>query len=92
MSMSSFCVVPRRGHLQRLRCICGYLVKMKNATIRFRAHTPEYSDLPVKQHDWFPVYGNITEMLPEDAPQALGKPVTLTHYVDAILFHDALTG
>lgn len=92
MSMSSFCIASRRGHLQRLRHICGYLVKMKNATIMVRTHTPEYSDLLVKQHDWFPVYGNITEMLPEDAPQALGKPVTLTHYVDANLFHDALTG
>jgi hypothetical protein len=65
---------------------------MKNATIRFRTHAPEYSDLPAKQHDWFPVYGDITELLPEDAPKALGKPVTLTHYVDANLFHDALTG
>ena len=65
---------------------------MKNATIRFRTHAPEYGNLPAKQHDWFPVYGDITELLPEDAPKALGKPVTLTHYVGANLFHDALTG
>ena len=31
-------------------------------------------------------------MLLEDAPEPLGKPVTLTHYVDANLFHDALSG
>ena len=30
--------------------------------------------------------------MPEDAPEPLGKHVTLTHYVDANLFHDALTG
>ena len=38
------------------------------------------------------VYGEVQELLPEDAPPSLGKQVTLTHYVDAILFHDALSG
>src|SRR5688500_8707218 len=31
MSMSSFWVAPRQGHLNHLQHICGYLVKMKNA-------------------------------------------------------------
>lgn len=31
-------------------------------------------------------------MLPVNAPKPLGKAVVLTHYVDANLFHDALTG
>ena len=34
----------------------------------------------------------MNELLPEDAPVPLGKHITLTHYVDANLFHDALTG
>ena len=38
------------------------------------------------------MYGDVTELIPEGAPKALGKPVTLIHYVDANLFHDALTG
>ena len=32
------------------------------------------------------------EPTPDDTPDALGKEVTLTHYVDANLFHNALTG
>ena len=39
-----------------------------------------------------PVYGNVREALPHNAPKALGKPVVLTHYVDANLFHDMITG
>ena len=35
MSMSSFHVLPRKGHLKRLQRICGYLVKMKHGTLRF---------------------------------------------------------
>ncbi|HEY9707536.1 MAG TPA: hypothetical protein V6D48_04970, partial [Oculatellaceae cyanobacterium] len=92
MSMSSFHEAPWRGHLKRLQCITGYLVKMKHATIRFCTHEPDYSDLPSKDYDWFPTYGEITELLPAKAPDPLRKPVTLTHYVDANLFHDALTG
>jgi hypothetical protein len=92
MTMSSFRVAPRQGHLQRLQRICGYLAKMRHGTIRFRTHEPNYSDLPTKEHDWFSIYGNVTEILPDDAPDPLGKQVVFTHYVDANLFHNALTG
>ena len=92
MSMSSFHAAPRRGHLQRLQRICGYLTRMKHGTIRFWTHEPDYSDLPPEEHEWFSIYGEVTEMLPEAAPDPLGKPITLTHYVNANLFHDALTG
>ncbi|HEY9709872.1 MAG TPA: reverse transcriptase domain-containing protein, partial [Oculatellaceae cyanobacterium] len=92
MSMSSFCAAPRKGHLECLQCICGYLAKMKHATIWFHTHEPDYSDLPSKEYDWTATYGEVTELLPQNAPEPLGKPVILTHYVDANLFHDALTG
>ena len=32
------------------------------------------------------------EPIPDDAPEPLGHQVTLTHYVDANLYHDAITG
>ena len=38
------------------------------------------------------MYGDVQEPIPEDAPEPLGKKVTLTHYVDANLYHNALTG
>ena len=92
MSMSSFQAAPCHGHLNCLQRICGYLVKMKHATLRFQVHEPDYSDLPDKHYDWTSAYGEVSELLPHDAPEALGKPVTLTHYVDVNLFHNALTG
>ena len=66
---------------------------MKEACIRFRVGEPDLSGLHQAHYDWeTSVYGKIEEMIPEDAPQALGKPVTFVHYVDANLFHDQLTG
>jgi hypothetical protein len=38
------------------------------------------------------VYGNCKEEIPEDIPEALGKEVILTTYVDANLYHDMITG
>ena len=93
MTMSSFRAAPRVGHLERIKRICGYLVKMKDACIRFRTSMPDYSDIPVPTYDWTDsIYGEPVEIQPTDAPTPLGLPVVLTHYVDANLYHCMLTG
>ena len=93
MTMSGFRVAPRHGHLDRLKRIYGYLSKMRNAMIRIRTEEPDYSDLPDMEYDWTrSVYGEVSEVMPTDAPPPLGNHVTLTHYVDANLMHDIITG
>ena len=93
MTLSSFRAAPRMGHLERAKRIYGYLSKMRSATIRVRTQEPDYSDLPVPEYDWSrSVYGAIEEILPDDAPPPLGNWVTLSHYVDANLMHDLVTG
>ena len=93
MTMSGFRVAPRKGHMDRLKRICGYLQKFKHGAIRFRTNAPDHSDIPLPDYDWaYTTYGNVIEILPEDLPEALGLAVTLTSYVDANLYHDLLTG
>ena len=93
MTMSGFRTAPRVGHLERLKRVCGYLTKMKHGFIRVRTNPPDYSDLHASQYDWSrTVYGRVKEELPQDAPIPLGKPITLTSYVDANLHHDMATG
>ena len=93
MTMSGFRSAPRIGHLNRVKRICGYLLKMKDGCIRFRTGLPDYSDVTIPTYDWsHSVYGNPTEQIPSDAPSPLGLHVILTHYVDANLYHDMLTG
>jgi hypothetical protein len=66
---------------------------MKFATIRVRTDEPDYSGLPIPEHDWSrSVYGDVTEAIPSDTPKPLGKRVTFTHYFDANLMHDMATG
>jgi hypothetical protein len=93
MTLSGFRVVPRRGHLERVRRIYGYLSKMRHGALRIRTDEPDYSDLHDPQYDWTrTVYGELEEDKPKDAPKPLGKTVTLTHYVDANLMQDVITG
>jgi len=93
MTMSSFRAAPRQGHLERTKRMVGYLVKIKHAAIRFRVAQPDYSSLREPTHDWSrSVYGNVQEVIPSDIPDPLGRPVTLSHYVDANLYHDLLSG
>jgi len=93
MSLSSFRAMPRRGHLERVKRVYGYLCKFRHFKIRFRTEEPDYSGLNLKKYDWAnTAYGNPSEELPKDAPPPLGKRITLTHYFDANLMHDVLSG
>jgi hypothetical protein len=66
---------------------------MRFASIRVRTEEPDFSDIPNPEYDWtYTEYGNVKELLPKDAPEPLGKYVTLSHYVDADLMHDITSG
>lgn len=66
---------------------------MRHAAIRVQTEEPDYSDIPDFEYDWSQtMYGNLVEDVPKDAPKPQGKFVTLTHYVDANLMHDVITG
>ena len=56
MSLSSFRSSPRKGHMERVTRIYGYLSKMRHATIRIRIGEPDFSDIPEQD------YGNILFM------------------------------
>ena len=54
---------------------------------------PDYLALPDVEYDWaHSVYGTVTELQREDWPTPRGKRVTLSHFVDANLYHDIVMG
>ena len=86
-------IAPRVGHLERVKRVYGYISQFKDAAIRFRTNEPDYSSLPEQNFDWMSsVYGDNGELIPHDIPKPLGKIVRITHFVDANLFHDMITG
>ena len=93
MTLSKFRANPRKGHLERAKRIVGYLVRMRQATIRFRVNAPDLSSLEDPVHDWeYSVYGNVKEEKPSDAPKARGAMVYFVTFVDANLMHDMTNG
>jgi hypothetical protein len=93
MTMSQFRIAPRIGHLNRMKRIYGYLKKFSNGAIRINTALPDFSNLQVVDYDWTTsVYGNVQEDIPKDIPSPLGKKVVLSHYFDANLYHDLITG
>ena len=92
-TMSRFRSASRRGHLERLKWVYGYVLKTKHYSTRYRTEEPDYTYLPDMKHVWsYTVYGNIQEIFPCDCPKALGKSVTTTTTLDANLLHCMATG
>jgi hypothetical protein len=93
MTMSSFRASPRHGHLEQVKHMVGYLSKFRFAELRILTDEPNFSDIEVAEYDWSKsVYGDASKAVPKDAPEPLGKPVTMTHYQDVNLYHDIITG
>ena len=91
--MSRFRSARRKGHLERLQRIYGYVLKTKHYSTRYRTKEPDYSYLPNMKHDWsYTVYGNVQEIIPNNCPKSLGKSVTTTTTLDANLLHCVATG
>jgi hypothetical protein len=93
MTLSSFQANPQLGHLNRCKRIYGYLYNIGNTAIHIQVDKPDYSALPTKVYDWEQsIYAGAEELIPDDNPIPLGKPVVMTTFVDANLYHDLVTG
>ena len=92
-TMSRFRAPPRQGHMDRLKRIYSYAIRIRDDAIRFRAHQPDYSFLPDQDFNWtYSVYGNVHEILPDDMSDPLGEAVVTTTTMDANLNHCLATG
>jgi hypothetical protein len=52
MTMSRFRSTTKKGHLEHLKNMYGYLRRFKSAAIRVSFEEPDFSSLPVKDFDW----------------------------------------
>ena len=52
MTLGRFRNAPRRGHLDNIERIVGYLRAHPDAAIRFRTEIPNYDGIEVPDYDW----------------------------------------
>jgi len=93
MTLSCFHIAPQQGHIDCIKHVYRYLARNQDDIIHVRTNEPDYSNIQDIEYDWeCSVYGPISELVPDDAPLLLGKPVVMTTYMDANLYHDLITG
>ena len=80
---SPSCHLTRKGHLEAAIHIMGYLQFKHNTRLVFDPSYPEICESDFPYFDWTEFYGNVTEAIPTDMPQPLGKAVDIRVMVDS---------
>jgi len=83
MMLSRYLVSPREGHLQQVFHIFAYLKQFNRAMLVFDDSEPSFDESMFHSCDWSSHYPDSAEQIPPNAPEALGKSVVTTCYVDA---------
>ena len=83
--LSQHLALPRRGHLEAIYHIFAYLKKHENgARIVFDPKTPQIDERVSNANiDWRDFYGEVSEELLLNMPEAKGQPVVVSCFVDA---------
>ena len=96
MTMSRFRDGSRRGYLERMQLMCGYLCKMKHGYLIYlkaRVGEPACSNLPIATYVWArTVYGKVQKTAPRYVSNQLKRGIVMRSYVDANLHRETLTG
>ena len=90
--MSSHLALPRSGHLKQLYHMFAYLKKNHNSELVFDPSDPEIDASSFERQDWVSTeFGNLTEILPDNAPAPRGQGFRMKAYVDADHAGDVIT-
>jgi hypothetical protein len=81
--LSQYLASPGEGHLQQVFHIFGYLKSHEKSTLVFDDTKPYFGSSHFKKCDWGEFYPNAHEAIPINAPEACGKVVTTSCFVDA---------
>ena len=81
--MSSYLAMPREGHLEEILHIVGYLKSHKKMRLLFDPAYPKMKESWFQNYDWFDFYRDAKETIPPNMPEAGGRDVTNTCFVDA---------
>jgi hypothetical protein len=76
-------VNPRQGHLEAVYHIFAYLKRHERCAMVFDNKVLHFAKANFSEFDWVDFYGDITEAIPPNAPEARGNPVQMNVFCDA---------
>ena len=84
--LSSYQAAPRRGHLEQLAHIFGFLKKHPKLTLYFDPDLPKLDPNAFSSNtseEFREFYRDAKEPMPDNMPEPLGRSVSITAFVDA---------
>ncbi len=66
--LSSYLTAPRKGHLEAVYCIFGYLKAHMRSTMVFDDAYVQWNENDFPFYDWLDFYGDVHEEIPKNAP------------------------
>ena len=79
--LAAFSAAPRQGHLLAVLHLFAYLKKHKRSKLVFDPKKVDHDPHP--SYDWKDFYGDVKEVIPDDAPEPRGESVQITCFVDS---------
>jgi hypothetical protein len=73
--LSSYLTSPRKGHLEAVYCIYGYLKAHMKSTMVFDDAYLNWNEGNFPTYDWMDFYGDVKEEIPKNTPQPRGQPI-----------------
>lgn len=85
--LSSFRAAPRRGHMEAVVHVLGWLKKHRLSKLVFDDSPPDIAEdiREFRPEEWKDFYDNVKEEIPHGCPEPRGPPVSQLVYVDADL-------
>ena len=81
--MSTYLARPRRGHLEKVHHIFGYLKSHPKRKLFFDPQHPSIDERSFNSYDSYGFYHDIKEVIPEDMPSPRGQSVSMHCFVNA---------
>ena len=81
--MSAHLALPREGHLEQVLHIVGYLKCHKKMRLLSDSSYPRVKESWFQDYDWYEFYRDAKEAIPPKMPEARGRDVIITCFVDA---------
>ena len=81
--MSTHLAMPRRGHLEQVHHIFGYLKEPPKLEIFFNLQHPELDERSFTTYDWYDFYRDTKEPVLGDMPAPRGQIVSTHCFVDS---------
>ena len=81
--MSTHLAMPRRGHLEQVHHIFGYLKERPKRKLFFDPQHPELEEKSFTTYDWYDFYRDAKEPVPGDMPAPRGQTVSTHCFVDS---------